>query len=46
MHSFSSFKHEFRFQDRLDEAIKVLNKHPDKIPIICERSLTATISCS
>jgi GABA(A) receptor-associated protein len=45
MHSFSSFKHEFRFQDRLDEAIKVLNKHPDKIPIICERSLTATIDC-
>ena len=45
MYSSISFKHEFRFQDRLDEARRVLNKYPDRIPIICERSLTATIDC-
>ena len=45
MYSSISFKHEFRFQDRLDEARRVLNKYPDRIPIICERSLTSTIDC-
>ena len=45
MYSSISFKHEFRFQDRLDEARRVLNKYPDRIPIICERSSTSTIDC-
>jgi len=42
---FSSFKNEFRFEDRLTEAKRVLSKYPDRIPIICERSLTATPDC-
>jgi len=45
MYSSISFKHEFKFQDRLDEARRVLSKYPDRIPIICERSLTATRDC-
>lgn len=39
------FKSEFTFQDRLNEARRVLNKYPDRIPIICERSFTATSDC-
>jgi len=39
------FKSEFKFKDRLDEAIRVLTKYPDRIPIICERSLTAARDC-
>lgn len=42
---FSSFKNEFKFNDRLIEAKRVLIKYPDRIPIICERSLTATQDC-
>jgi len=42
---FSSFKNEFRFEDRLTEAKRVLSKYPDRIPIICERSSTATPDC-
>jgi len=42
---FSSFKHEFRFEDRLTEAKRVLSKYPDRVPIICERSLTASQQC-
>jgi GABA(A) receptor-associated protein len=45
MCSLISFKQEFKFQDRLDEAIRVLNKYPDRIPIICERSSAATRDC-
>lgn len=33
-----SFKNEFKFEDRLNEANRVLTKYPDKIPIICEPS--------
>lgn len=39
------FKNEFRFEDRFNEAIRVLNKYPDRIPIICERSTTAARDC-
>lgn len=42
---FSSFKNEFKFQDRLTESKRVLSKYPDRVPIICERSLTATQDC-
>lgn len=39
------FKHEFKFEDRLEEARRVLTKYPDRIPIICERSLRAGPDC-
>jgi GABA(A) receptor-associated protein len=42
---FSSFKNEFKFQDRLTESKRVLAKYPDRVPIICERSLTAAHDC-
>ena len=42
---FNSFKNEFRFEDRLTEAKRVLTKYPDRIPIICERSLIASKDC-
>ena len=34
----SSFKQKYSFQDRCEESYKVLNKYPDRIPIICEKS--------
>lgn len=33
-----TFKTEFSFQDRFNEASKVLNEYPDRIPIIVERA--------
>ena len=45
MYSSVPFKNEFRFKDRLDEAMRVLTKYPDRIPVICERSLTAPYDC-
>jgi len=41
----SPFKREFKFQDRFDEASRVIYKYPDRIPIICERSLKANADC-
>lgn len=40
-----SFKNEFKFEDRIAEANRVLIKYPDRIPVICERSLTASKDC-
>jgi GABA(A) receptor-associated protein len=45
MNSTIPFKIEFPFQDRLEEAKRVLDKYPDRIPIICERSLKAGREC-
>ncbi len=39
------YKTEFSFDNRLSEATRVINKYPDRIPIICERSLTAPYDC-
>ena len=43
--NFPSFKHQFGFEDRLAEAKRVLSKYPDRVPIICERSLISTHDC-
>jgi GABA(A) receptor-associated protein len=42
---FFSFKNEFNFEDRLAESKKILTRYPDRVPIICERSLLATQDC-
>ena len=39
MYSCYSFKNEYSFQKRYQESKRVLAKYPDRIPIICERSL-------
>jgi GABA(A) receptor-associated protein len=36
----SHFKHNYLFQDRFLESHRVLDKYPDRIPIICEKSYT------
>lgn len=33
-----SFKQRFSFDARIQQSSKVLNKYPDKIPIVCEKS--------
>jgi GABA(A) receptor-associated protein len=42
---FFTFKNEFSFEDRLAESKRVSTKYPDRVPIICERSLLATQDC-
>jgi GABA(A) receptor-associated protein len=42
---FLSFKDQFRFEDRLEEAKRVLAKYPDRVPIVCERSPIASHDC-
>lgn len=31
------FKSQYTFKERLEESISIMSKHPDKIPIICEK---------
>jgi GABA(A) receptor-associated protein len=40
-----SFKKEFSYGDRWDEAQRVLNNFPDRIPIICERQECFDCDC-
>jgi len=37
------FKDEFTFEKRKEEANRILEKYPDRIPIICERNKNSTI---
>jgi len=39
------FKQEFSFEQRIAESSRVLNKYPDRVPIICEKSKTASNDC-
>jgi GABA(A) receptor-associated protein len=45
MYSTKSFKNEFTFEDRFIEATRVIEKYPDRVPIIVERSKTADRTC-
>ena len=36
----ANFKKNFTFDDRYNDACRVLTKYPDRIPIICEKSVT------
>lgn len=39
------FKKEFTFKERKEDADRVLNKYPDRVPIICERNKRASKDC-
>ena len=39
----SSFKNKYHFALRLNESTRVLQKHPDRIPIICEKQANCDI---
>ena len=34
----SSFKYNYSFYSRFDESHRVLDKFPDRVPVICEKS--------
>ena len=34
-----SFKEKFRFEKRYDEAHRIMEKYPDRFPIICEKDI-------
>jgi GABA(A) receptor-associated protein len=40
-----SFKLKHSLHNRYNESHKILEKYPDRVPIICERSLSATRDC-
>ena len=40
----SSFKNKYHFALRLNESTRVLQKHPDRIPIICEKHTNCDIA--
>ena len=41
----NSFKNRYSFESRVADAKRVLNKYPDRAPIICERSNSADVDC-
>ena len=40
------FKDRFTFDERMTEANRVINKHPDKLPIICEKNKNSKLICN
>ena len=40
-----SFKHRYSVDERWEQAQKVINNYPDRVPIICERANTSSIDC-
>jgi len=40
-----TFKNMYSFNDRLVESTRIIEKYPNKIPIICERSSTSNSEC-
>lgn len=40
-----SFKKEFSYGDRWDEAQRVIHKYPDRVPIICEKYECTDCNC-
>ena len=44
LNEYYEFKYEYTFEQRFTESNRVLNKYPDRIPIICER-LKTSINC-
>lgn len=40
-----NFQKEYSLQDRLEETSKIIQKYPERIPIICERSSLASSDC-
>ena len=41
----SQFKSSHSVYDRWGEALRVIQKYPDRVPLICERSNTANSDC-
>jgi GABA(A) receptor-associated protein len=41
----TSFKNEYKFEERFLESTRVINKYPNSVPIIVERSKSADKTC-
>lgn len=41
--TYNMFKASISFQDRVKESKRIIEKYPDKIPVICERNFTSTL---
>jgi GABA(A) receptor-associated protein len=40
-----SFKTEYSLQDRIQESTRIIQKYPERVPIICERSSFTSSDC-
>jgi GABA(A) receptor-associated protein len=40
-----NFKSQHSIQERCEEALRIMQKYPQRIPIICERSTSTTSDC-
>ncbi len=40
-----NFIKQYSLQDRREEALRVIEKYPDRVPIVCERSKNAAKDC-
>ena len=40
-----NFKYEYTFEQRLEESLRVLQKYPDRIPVICEKNKKSSKNC-
>ena len=38
-----TFREKFSFESRLQESTKIMNKYPDRVPIICSKSRNSTV---
>ena len=41
----TDFKNKYSFEQRKSESHRIINKYPDRIPLICQKSKTANKSC-
>jgi GABA(A) receptor-associated protein len=41
----NSFKRTYSFEDRFNESARIMNRYPDRLPIICERYENAPSEC-
>jgi GABA(A) receptor-associated protein len=39
MYGFTGFKQKYSFQYRLNESTRIMQKHRDRVPIICEKAM-------
>lgn len=39
------FKQQYSLKDRFEQSSKILEKYPERIPIICERSVSTSLDC-
>ena len=45
MYNLNLFKNKHNFNERLSESKRIMDKYPDRLPIVCQRSQKASHDC-